>query len=336
MRQEALETPEVIARQNHANVNLLQDITARLRALNPYTLTTIARGSSDHAAQYLNFLAMTKLGKLTTSLSLSALTLYRANLDVNHTVGIAISQSGQSPDVYSPVEYFRSRQAPTIALVNDTQSPLAKTSEFTVPLYAGPEKAVAATKSFLASLSASAALIAHWSADQQLLNALELLPENLRKAQTLDWTVAIEPLSAAKRIMTVGRGLGLSLALEAALKFKETCGIQAEAFSAAEIKHGPQTLIEEGYPLIFFALPGPALTNIIDLAEEMRQRGARVILAAPATVPRKELEVCTTGYEQLDVICAAQSFYLFVEQLSRHLGMNPDQPRHLAKVTKTT
>ena len=335
MRAEALEAPSVAERLFSENQQLLDEVAQYLNQKNPYSIVSIARGSSDHAAQYLNYLATAKMGKLTTSLSMSALTLYQAELDVSKSVGIAISQSGQSPDIILPIEYMRSHNAPTIALVNDMNSPLAKASEWTIPLHAGPEHSVAATKSFIASLTASAGLMATWKNDLELTRGLHHLPDDLLKAQNLDWTSPIDVLKDAKQIMIVGRGYGLALALEAALKLKETCSIQAEAFSAAEIKHGPQALIKEGYPILIFANRGPALHSMLDLAEDLKSRGANVILAAPSFVKDKQLEIQTTHAEELDVITAIQSFYLMVEELSRSLGFNPDLPRHLAKVTKT-
>lgn len=335
MKTEALEAASVVEHQFSENLQILDEVAQHLNQRNPYSLVSVARGSSDHAAQYLNFLTTAKMGKLTTSLSMSALTLYQAELDVSHSVSCSISQSGQSPDVIKPTEYMRSHGATTIAMVNDTTSPLSSAAEWILPLHAGPEKAVAATKSFIASLSASASLIATWKNDLELTRGLHHLPDDLLKAQKLDWTSAIPTLKNAKRIMTVGRGYGLSLALEAALKLKETCSIQAEAFSAAEIKHGPQALIEEGYPLIIFANRGPALVSMLDLAQDMKARGAKVILAAPPFVKERDLEIQTTHAEELDVISAIQSFYLMIEELSRELGLNPDQPRHLSKVTKT-
>jgi glucosamine--fructose-6-phosphate aminotransferase (isomerizing) len=278
---------------------------------------------------------MAKLGKLPTSLSMSILTLYQTQLDVSRSIGIAISQSGQSPDVVNPLKYFSENGLSSIALVNDTTSPLAKVAKWTVPLHAGPEKSVAATKSFIASLSASAHLVGSWKNDNALLEGLQNLPDDLKKAQQCDWTSAIETLKQSKQIMIVGRGFGLSLALEAALKFKETCSIQAEAFSAAEIKHGPQALIENGYPLIVFANRGPALLSMLELAQDMRARGAKVILAAPSFVKEKDLEIHSAQCEDLDILSAAQSFYLMIEELSRSRGLNPDEPRHLSKVTKT-
>ena len=335
MRTEALEASEVVHRQFQENNSLLRDISSELRTMDPYSIVSIARGSSDHAAQYLNYLAMAKLGKLPTSLSMSILTLYKAELDISKSLGIAISQSGQSPDVVNPLKYFTDHGPGSLALVNDTTSPLAKMAKWTVPLHAGAEKSVAATKSFIASLSASAHLVAAWKQDENLLKGLQHLPDDLKKAQECDWSPAIEKLVNAKRIMVVGRGFGLSLALEASLKFKETCSIQAEAFSAAEIKHGPQALIENGYPLIVFANRGPALHSMLDLAEDMKSRGAKVILAAPSFVKEKDLTIHSAHSEDLDILSAAQSFYLMIEQLSKSLGLNPDEPKHLSKVTKT-
>ncbi|MBC7712357.1 MAG: SIS domain-containing protein [Rhizobacter sp.] len=335
MRTEALEAADVVDKQFKENKSLMQNISNELKAIDPYSIVSIARGSSDHAAQYLNYLTMAKLGKLPTSLSMSILTLYQAQLDISRSIGIAISQSGQSPDVVNPLKYFTDKGPGSIALVNDTSSPLAKIAKWTVPLHAGSEKSVAATKSFIASLSASAHLVGSWKNDKILLDGLECLPEDLKKAQGCDWTSAISTLENAKRIMVVGRGFGLSLALEAALKFKETCSIQAEAFSAAEIKHGPQALIENGYPLIVFANRGPALHSMLELAEDMRSRGAKVILAAPSFVKEKDLEIYSAKCEDLDILSAAQSFYLMIEVLSRSLGLNPDEPKHLSKVTKT-
>jgi len=145
----------------------------------------------------------------------------------------------------------------------------------------------------------------------------------------------VDALKNADRLFVIGRGLGLPIALEAALKFKETCGIQAEAFSGAEVKHGPMALVEAGYPLLVFAPRGPAQAGLLALADEMRGRGARVLLAAPAGTPGAELELATTGSEDLDPIAAVQSFYPMVEALARARGLDPDRPRHLAKVTQT-
>jgi glucosamine--fructose-6-phosphate aminotransferase (isomerizing) len=123
--------------------------------------------------------------------------------------------------------------------------------------------------------------------------------------------------------------------MEAALKLKEVCGIQAEAFSGAELRHGPMALVEAGYPLLVLAPRGPAQPGLLALAEEMRQRGANVLLAAPAGTPGAQLPLQPTGHEDLDPIAVVQSFYPMVEALARARGSDPDHPRFLSKVTRT-
>jgi glucosamine--fructose-6-phosphate aminotransferase (isomerizing) len=157
----------------------------------------------------------------------------------------------------------------------------------------------------------------------------------LEVAARQDWRVAVDALQAADRLFVIGRGTGLAVAMEAALKLKEVCGMQAEAFSGAELRHGPMALVEQGYPLLVLAPRGPAQAGLLTLAEDMRQRGARVLLAAPPGTPGAELPLAPTGHEDLDPIAAVQSFYPMVEALARARGRNPDEPRHLNKVTRT-
>ncbi|MEH6461059.1 SIS domain-containing protein [Chitinimonas sp. JJ19] len=335
MWKEMREGAAAIARQADKQDARYAELGARLRHTDPHALVTVARGSSDHAAAYLAYLTMLRLGRLSVSLPMSLVTLYDAPLDVAGTVAVAISQSGRSPDVVEPIKRFRQGRAQTVALVNDAASPLAEAAEWTLPLEAGPEYAVAATKSYIASLAAGARLVAHWADDAQLLNGLAALPDNLAKAQEVDWSHGVEVLQQAERIMVVGRGLTLPVALEAALKCKETAAIQAEAFSGAEIKHGPMALIDEGYPLLIFAPRGPAQAGLIKLAEEMRGRGAKVLLAAPTDVAERELTLPLGPVPELDPIAAITAFYPMVEALARARGYDPDQPRHLNKVTLT-
>ena len=142
-------------------------------------------------------------------------------------------------------------------------------------------------------------------------------------------------LAPARNIMVVGRGISFPVALESALKFKETSALQAEAFSGAEIKHGPMALIEDGYPLLIFATRGPTQAGLLQLATEMRGRGARVLLAAPGDVAERDLTLPVSATPDLDPIVAIQSFYVMAAQLAAARGMDPDAPRHLSKVTKT-
>jgi glucosamine--fructose-6-phosphate aminotransferase (isomerizing) len=312
------------------------ELGRRLRATPPAAILTLARGSSDHAANYCAYLIMTRLGRIVASLPMSLITLVNAPLQTRNALAIAISQSGQSPDVIEPIRYFRNGGATTVALVNDAASPLAEAAEWSMPLHAGRELSVAATKSFIASLVAGALLVGHWQDNPAFLAAIDALPDALERAGNCDWSAALEVLVPAKNIMVIGRGLSFPLALESALKFKETSAIQAEAFSGAEIKHGPMALIDEGYPLLIFATRGPTQAGLLQLAAEMRERGAKVLLAAPNDIAERELTLPTAAAPDLDPAPAILAFYTLAAQLAVARGMDPDRPRHLQKVTRTS
>jgi glucosamine--fructose-6-phosphate aminotransferase (isomerizing) len=335
MLQEAVSAADCVALQLSNDVERYAELGRKLRSTNFNSAVTVARGSSDHASGYLAYLIMSRLGRLVTSLPMSLVTLYKSPLVTRDTLAISISQSGQSPDVVEPIRYFRDGGATTVALVNDTASPLAQAAEWTMPLHAGKEQSVAATKSFITSLVAGARLVAEWHNDPELKEGLAALPDALRQAAQTDWPAAIDVLAPARNIMVVGRGISFPIALEAALKFKETSALQAEAFSGAEIKHGPMALIEEGYPLLIFATRGPTQAGLVALAEEMRGRGARVLLAAPDDVASRDLTLPVAATPDLDPIVAVQAFYVMAAQLSKARGLDPDRPRHLSKVTRT-
>lgn len=335
MLEEAREAPAAVARQASGSAAAYRAFGARLRERPPTSVLTVARGSSDHAAHFMAYLIMARLGRLVTSLPMSLITLYQSQIACAGLASMAFSQSGQSPDLVAPMKYFTEGGAMTAAFVNDSESPLAKAVQWVFPLHAGAENSVAATKSFIAQLTAGARVVSAWQDDSALEAALERLPDALAKAVEADWSPAIDVLAKADKLFVIGRGTGLAVAMEAALKFKETCSIQAEAFSGAEVKHGPMALIDEGYPLLVLAPRGPAQPGLLALAEEMRGRGARLLLAAPAGTPGCNLPIVETRSVELDPISTIQSFYPMVEALSRARGIDPDRPRHLAKVTRT-
>jgi glucosamine--fructose-6-phosphate aminotransferase (isomerizing) len=335
MLTEAREAPQAMARALAAGHEAFAALGQALRTTPPAAVLTVARGSSDHAAHFMAYLVMARLGRLVTSLPMSLVTLYSSRLQCQGLLSIAFSQSGQSPDLVAPQRFFRSGGARTVAVVNDVHSPLAEAAHWVLPLHAGAETSVAATKSYIAQLVAGARLVAHWQGDAALQRAIEALPAALEIAVSADWSPLADALADADRLFVIGRGLGLAVAMEAALKFKEVCGIQAEAFSGAEVRHGPMALIDEGYPLLVFAPRGPAQAGLLALADEMRGRGARVLLAAPAGTEGADLPLIAAASEDLDPITAVQSFYPAVEALARARGLDPDSPRHLSKVTRT-
>ncbi|MDR6374938.1 glucosamine--fructose-6-phosphate aminotransferase (isomerizing) [Paraburkholderia caledonica] len=334
MLKEALASAETVAAQL-TDTSRVEALAARLAQQPRHVALTVARGSSDHAASYFASLTMSRLGVPVASLPMSVATLQQAPLQVRDQLALAFSQSGKSPDLVGTMQALRVAGALTVAAVNAPASPLADACEWHLPLVAGPELSVAATKSYIAMLSISAQLVAHWQRDPDLLAALNTLPDALQTAGKLDWSKAVDELRGIERMIVIGRGLGLAIAQEAALKLKETSGIQAEAFSSAEVRHGPMELIDRDYPLLVFAPRGPEQAGLLQLARDMQARGARVLLAAPSDVPEATLPLATTAHAALDPIAAILSFYVMAAGLAAARGRNPDAPRHLNKITET-
>jgi glucosamine--fructose-6-phosphate aminotransferase (isomerizing) len=334
MLNEALASADVVAAQL-ADTSDIEALAVKLAETPRHVALTVARGSSDHAASYFASLTMSRIGVPVASLPMSVATLQQAPLRVAGQLAVAFSQSGKSPDLVGTMQALREAGAFTVAAVNAPDSPLADACEWHLPLLAGAELSVAATKSYIAMLSLSAIVIAHVQRDTELLHALKTLPDALRAAGQLDWSKAVDELKGVDRMIVIGRGLGLAIAQEAALKLKETSGIQAEAFSSAEVRHGPMELIDQDYPLLVFAPRGPEQAGLIQLARDMRARGARVLLAAPGDIAEADLPLAVTDHPALDPIAAILSFYVMAAGLAAARGRNPDAPRHLNKVTET-
>ena len=335
MLREAREAPDAVQRLLAGSGSAIDALASALRDASIRTLATVARGSSDHAANFAGYLLMARLGVITTSLPPSVVTLHHAPINTEHLAALSFSQSGLSPDLIDAMTTLRARGALTAAFVNDMASPLANAAQRAIDLRAGTEHSVAATKSFIAQLVAGVHLLAAWSQDADLSKAIARLPAALSEAVKSDWSFAVDALCDADRLLVVGRGAGLFIAHEMALKFKEVCGIQAEAFSGAEVKHGPMALMEAGYPVLVIVPRGPTQAGLIEVADELHRCGARIVLAAPCDVKQAQLSIVATGHEYLDGIAAIQSFYPMVEALARARGLDPDAPRHLSKVTRT-
>lgn len=328
---EAAEAADVVARQFERNADTVASLALSLNHAPPRFVVTCARGSSDHAATYAKYLFETRLGIVTASASPSVGSVYAVPQRMDGALFLAISQSGKSPDLLRNAEAARDGGARVVALVNVEDSPLAQLADTVIPLHAGPERSVAATKSYIASLAAIAHLAALWSPHADLRNALPALPAALRGAWQMDWTALADGLVDARNLFVLGRGLGLAVAQEAALKFKETCGLHAEAYSSAEVKHGPMALVGPGFPVLCFAQPDETEAGTIALAQEFRARGAQVWLAAG----RGDLQLAPAPHAALAPLLAIQSFYRAIESLARRRGFNPDVPPHLNKVTET-
>jgi glutamine---fructose-6-phosphate transaminase (isomerizing) len=332
MHAEAGEASVVVASQYRSNEPLVRELAQRLRAANPSILFTCARGSSDHAATYAKYLFETRLRIPTVSQAPSMASIYGAPL--LHMSGqpfLLISQSGKSPDLILSAEAARKAGAIVIALVNDLASPLAEVAEFVVPLHAGPETSVAATKSFIAALSALAHLAAAWAEDAELMAALSQLPTELTAAWECDWAAALPALLPAASLFTLGRGLTLGIAQEAALKFKETSGIHAEAFSIAEVAHGPMALAKPGFPLLIFPPLDAARQGLDAIIQRLADRGAVPLIAGETSC----LPLPSTLHPVTGPIAMVQAFYGLVNAVSLARGHDPDHPPLLSKVTET-
>jgi glucosamine--fructose-6-phosphate aminotransferase (isomerizing) len=334
MFREAAEAPDVIARQSAANAALIAGTAARLKTLAPHAVVTLARGSSDNAATYAKYLIETRLGILTSSAAPSVSSVYSAKANLKGTVLIATSQSGKSPDIVTALQAAKQAGAFTVAFVNVIDSPLATEADVAIPLHAGPEKSVAATKSYLATVAGIAHLVAAWAGDASLTNALNELPARMVQAWDLDWSKAAENLAGARDLYVIGRGVGFGAAQEAALKFKETCGLHAEAFSAAEVRHGPMALAKDGFPAFILSQDDETRAGVKDLIAALAQSGADILLAG-FDDPRALVLPTVDAHPALQPILMLQSFYRMAEQLSRARGMNPDNPPLLNKVTET-
>jgi glucosamine--fructose-6-phosphate aminotransferase (isomerizing) len=335
MFREAAAAPDLVRAQLEQNAPVTRVLAERLRAAPPRAVTTLGRGSSDNVATFARYLIETRLGVMTASSSPSVSSVYEASPDMTDTLCLAVSQSGRSPDLLAAAKAAASAGALVVALVNAPDSPLAALAEVTIPLRAGPELSVAATKSFIAGLVAVAQLVAEWGQDCDLAHALGDLPVRLDASWHLDWSAAIAPLSKAEHLYVVARGLGFAIAQEAALKFKETCGLHAEAFSAAEIRHGPMALIGQSFPVLAFTQGDETEEGVEALADAAGRQGATVIQVGGSKATGALRLASITGHPALEPIMQIQSFYRLADGLARARGFDPDRPSHLAKVTET-
>ncbi|MDR3490930.1 MAG: SIS domain-containing protein [Gammaproteobacteria bacterium] len=342
MHQEALSVPDLVAQQLSANYAVLTELAMRVHAQKPLFAMTIARGSSDHAATFAKYLLETQMGMITASAAPSVVTIYKTKLFLKNCLVIAISQSGESPDLTEMLSAAKEAGAITVAFVNQQDSPLAEIAEFVVPLGAGKEISVAATKSYLLTLSALVQFVALLKQDPLMLQVLTQLPAALAEAASMDWTKAIDIYREKTSTFVVARGYGFPIAQEAALKFKETARIHAEAFSGAELLHGPFALIEKDFPLMMFIQHDASLEGMMTLAKRMHDLGACVLLAAPKNEEKKLHEYASVIlpmpsalHPVCDPLLVIQAFYLMMSELAVARGLNPDVPTNLSKVTKT-
>lgn len=341
MLQEALSAPACVATQLSENIGVIKNLVKHLQANPPTFAYTIARGSSDNAAYYAKYLLATQAGLITASLPPSINSLYHSKLQVKNALAIAISQSGASPDLCSSLQAAKEGGATTVAIVNHTDSVLASIADFVIPMHAGKEYALAATKTFITSLSAIAQIVACFSKSKPLLSALTKLPETLEFASQCQWPPAISTLQNINSFFVLARGIGFPIAEEAALKFKETADIHAESYSSAEFQHGPMALAKAKSPFLCFAQADATLPGLLAFCEKLTRMGAHTLLACAADkIPGNDsaehiLQLPNSLHPDLDPIASIQAFYPMMAELSLARGFNPDAHENLNKVTET-
>jgi glucosamine--fructose-6-phosphate aminotransferase (isomerizing) len=335
MRREIEEIPEAVARFLDGSEKVLAEAGRDIRQHDPRFVVTVARGSSDHAASFMKYAVELTAGLPVASVGPSIASIYGVRLRLAGSACLAISQSGKSPDIVAMAEEAKRGGALTIAITNTADSPLAHGSDHAIDILAGKERSVAATKTFVNSAVAGLALMAHGTNDEQLLAALRQLPGHFSKAIGCDWMEMAGALDGANSLFILGRGPSFAIANEAALKFKETCGVHAEAYSAAEVMHGPMALVQPGFPVLALAARDRSEPSTADASDRLVAKGGTVFATTALAKASRRLPFAATGHPLTDPLALIVSFYAFVEAFARHRGLNPDQPRHLNKVTET-
>jgi glucosamine--fructose-6-phosphate aminotransferase (isomerizing) len=335
MAAEAREAPDVVRRQADLLERPVHELVSRLRRAPPRVVVTCARGSSARAALFGKGLIERYLAIPVADASPSVVTVYRRGLRVNGQLFIAISQSGRSDDLVESALSAKRCGALTVAIVNDTESPLASASDVVLPLAAGAESSVAATKTFIASVAALLRLIACWSSDAAMMAALENLPHRLSSAAELDWSKALGALSQAKSLAILGRGPTLAIAEEASLKLKEVCHIHAEGYSGSEFQHGPIALVSQDYPVLILMPNDEARYELSRLATDLCHKSRLVFVTGNEIGDAEQLPALLPEHPEADAVCLIQTFYGLAARLADRLGLDAGQPRHLQKITRT-
>lgn len=331
MAREIAEIPEVIANQLKHNLDQYEALGRDWASNPPVFFATCARGTSDQAALFFKYLTEIGTGIPVASLGPSLGAVFDGDLRMQGAILLAISQSGASPDLLALTKKAALGGAQTVALLNTLPSPLSDIAGHTLPLSAGHERAVAATKSFVASLVAVTAIHAGHTGDKSLLSALEAFPDALASIQRVQ-TGNLRSLVDARRLFCLGRGVGLSVAGEAALKLKETCLLAAEGVSTAEFRHGPLALADERTAALVFLLDDATRPGTEALIETLQQRGVRILTIGSG---RTDFPIFGIPHPTVQAIAAIAVFYGLVQRLSLDLGLNPDAPPHLVKATLT-
>jgi glutamine---fructose-6-phosphate transaminase (isomerizing) len=331
MAREICESADVVSRivqDRHA----VASVAKRLDIGTSPLVVLCGRGSSGHVGVFLRYLIETRLHLPVSASAPSVITAFRKPLTLRNALFIVISQSGRSPDLVAATQSAREAGARTVAIVNAVPSPVADAAEFVLPISAGLEHSVAATKTVIGSMTAGAGLIAKLADDVALQAALDRLPERLHRALTLDWSGIGRDLAGASAVFVASRGLGLGPAREIALKLAEILRLPALGFSAAELQHGPRAALSSRTPVIMMRLMDETAATVDALASELHDSKIAVHLCGG---PRSTVPWLGDDDPAIDAIAMLVPAYRMIERTARAWGFDPDRPPWLSKVTET-
>jgi glucosamine--fructose-6-phosphate aminotransferase (isomerizing) len=330
----ARETAEIPAATERllARSDLFDTIAERIERAKPRIVVFCGRGSSGHVGVYLRYLFEARLGLLASASAPSVVTAYKRPPDMSGALFVVVSQSGRSPDIVTATQMARKFGALTLAIVNDENSPAAAASELVLPIGAGAEHSVAATKSVVLSMIAGAQLVATLARDDELNDGLRQLPVRLSGALACDWSIWSNSLAGAAAAFVVGRGYGLGCAREIALKVSEILRIPALGYSAAELRHGPRASVTPATPVLALRQNDQAAAAVDELVRDLNDAGDKAFTAGGAA---GTLPWIGDGHPVCDPVLMLVPAYRAIEAAARRRGFDPDSPPYLSKVTRT-
>ncbi|HEY6023993.1 MAG TPA: SIS domain-containing protein [Pseudolabrys sp.] len=330
----ARETAEIPAAAERllARTEMFVRIASKIEAAKPRIIVFCGRGSSGHVGVYLRYLFEVRLGMLASAAAPSVMTAYRHSPDFCDALFVVVSQSGRSPDLVDATRVARKFGALTLAIVNDENSPAAAASELVLPIGAGAEHSIAATKTVVLSMIAGAQLVATLARSDNLNDGLQQLPHRLSEALACDWTPWADSVAGAAAAFVVGRGYGLGCVREIALKVSEILRVPALGYSAAELRHGPRASITPATPVLVLRQDDPAAVAVDELLRDLNEAG-ETVFAAGGTAGT--LPWIGDGHPACDPILMLVPAYRAIEAAARRRGLDPDKPPYLSKVTRT-
>ncbi|MFN3889675.1 MAG: SIS domain-containing protein [Beijerinckiaceae bacterium] len=330
MALEIAECPRVAELSTRSSEDI-ERLAGRFAVAPPPLVVLCGRGSSGNAALFLRYLIETRLRIPVSIAAPSVTSVSGARIGLREAWFVVVSQSGESPDLIAATRAAREAGALTIGLLNRPQSALGEHVEVRLPLQAGDEFSVAATKSVLAAMALGARLVAQCGSDNRLHAALDRLPARTEQAIACDWSFVAEDLCRASAVYTLGRGLGLAVAKEVGLKICEVLRRPALAYSAAEILHGPRAAISNRTPVLGFKVEDETAASVGAAMQALREGGATTFTCGAGG----DLPWLAPDHPATDAIAMLPAAWRLLEALAWRLGHDPDRPPFLKKVTKT-